>query len=349
MSGEPDSPKSFAGEKTGDGFSSSSADEKPSSSIRTAPLRQHFAPPCGGPPSLGACIFLAEFASGYTFRQFVEFLKRVAKELPLAFSRHGISTAVCSSSRQITAHAVVRREDLTCFLVNESALNLPARSGDPAEWRHIVSVDTSELFDQVRLVAKKDSVRVFQTLAEPECIWVQVCRGTQCELAHSGAVRARVYTPVSYFITEDPRRATACPNATVQIARFCTALASLSKTRVEKVILQVYEDGALLVGVVAPGKSPHAPVTLGAAVPEGSVPQAAVVLSPQTIAALLKTSNLVADGVVRMYASGATLVRIEVAVGCYGSVRLYISEVARGRGASTTVKGSAAREERRAT
>lgn len=300
------------------------------------------------------CVFVADFASGSTFRQLIEFLKRVAKELPLVISRHGISTAVCSTSRQITAHAVIRREDLTRFAVDETAVNYPPAAPlggapRPAAWYHIVNVDASELFDQISKIGKKDALRIYQTVNEPGELKIRVC------IAVKGAtqswvktVRLRPYTPVSYSITENPRRCTTEPNVTVQLSRFCAAVSVFAKKRseksqsTEKIELNLFECGAKLGVTSARSPAAWAPEgimfgTLDDADVE-TTPLSRIALSSHTLPALLKLANIAPEGVVRLYASGASLIRAEVPVGCYGTVRIYLSEAVRGRGSSVKPK-----------
>lgn len=286
-------------------------------------------------------IFVVDFVYGASLRQLIEFLKRVAKELPLVLSKHGISTAVCGASRQITAHAVIRREDLTRFIVDESRANYAPAPNDQ-EWYHVVNVDSGDLFEQISKVGKRDAVRIFQPKETPNEIRVLSCCFVKGAVqTRFGTVRIRPYTPVSYSIVENPRRFTTEPNVTMQLSRFCATISSFAKKRAEKaqaidkIELALFENSVSFTGLAAGGRPPPAveTVTFGARPAEGAAPSSRVVLSMHTLPALLKITGVSADSVVRLYASNTNLVRAEVAVGCYGVIRIFLSGAARGRGA----------------
>lgn len=290
-------------------------------------------------------IFTVDFVYGASLRQLIEFLKRVAKELPLVFSKYGISTAVCSASRQITAHAVIRREDLTRFEVDETKANHPATPTDQ-EWYHVVNVDSSDLFEQISKVGKKDSIRLFQPLEQPGELRVLSCCSVKGSIrVQAGSVRLRPYTPVAYSIVENPRKLTTEPNVTIQLSRFCGAIAAFAKRRLEraqsidKIEMALFDGAATLTGLVTGGSGPPTQagvVTFGSRPSnlEAEPPSAKVLLSAHTLPALLKTTNIATEGVVRLYSSGPSLVRAEIPVGCYGTVRIYLSGALRGRGAA---------------
>jgi hypothetical protein len=277
-------------------------------------------------------IFYVEFSNGYTFRQFVEFSKRVSKQLPLAFSQKGITTAICSSTRQMIVNSVFRREDLTRFEVNRAFVNIPAEG---SEWFHIVNLDTGELFDQIRAVAKKDGVRLMQRADRPESIQIQIF-GPKTDGGTSN-IRVKKYSPISYTVTEPNRRPSTCPNVTVQLARFCSCLSGLIKARYSKVAVRIFASGVTVLGATATGSSTRG-ATFGT-VPTGISPTGQTIgespetddsefcqisLASPTVNSLVKLINFHSEGVIRIYCSSPSVVRIETSLGCYGSIRIYL-------------------------
>lgn len=315
-------------------------------------------------------LFFVEFKSGYIFRQFVEFTKRVSKELPLAFTRRGISTAYCSVTRQMIANAIVRAEDLTYFYVNEKYVNLPAPSSHhfhqqqqpvsfsssqsssavvpqhnqvSQEWIHIINIDTVDLVEHVKSVSKKDSLIISQRLSKPDVIQIQCC-GNKTD-GGIVTIRTRNYTPVSYNIVEANRRPTTCPNVTIQLSKFCNCLLSLVKSRFSKIFMRIYSEGVTIIGTSQSGSRSATfgrisnPSSSSSQNDSVSAPQASslynqINLSIQSVSALIKMMNFNTDGVVRIYCSTNTMARIETSIGCFGNMRVYVLD------ASTNNKGS---------
>lgn len=277
-------------------------------------------------------IFCIEFSTGYIFRQFVEFSKRVSKELPLAISRKGISTAFCSSSRQMIVNAVIRSEDLTKFYVNKQKVNVPFDEKYPLnEWSHIINVDAIELFEHVRTVAKKDGIRIMQRINRPDFLQIQIY-GNKTDGGISN-IRLKTYTPVSYNINEVNRRPTTCPNVTIQLSKFCNCLLGLVKARYVKINMKIYKEGVVIMGTSsAETASRGSSFGITSSSPSDSSSSSAsatalyhhMTLSSQTVSALTKMINFNNEGVVRIYSSSNGFARIESHLGCFGTVRVYL-------------------------
>lgn len=265
---------------------------------------------------------LAEFSSGYTFRQFIEFSKRVTKDLPFAFSRKGISTAFCSSYRQVTVNAVFRREDLTKFYINTRGVNIQQSNDDNDEWYHLVNIDASELFDQVKNISKKDGIRLVQYFNDNK-LHIQIFSTTSSErlLSTKGTVQIRAYTPVSYTIMEHNRRHLTCPNVTIQLSNFSACLSGLVRARLGSISIRVMDKGIIVFGVTPTGAESNTIFGTGKDDDGYIFP-----LTYQSIVVLIKLSNLNSEGVARLYCSGPKVLRIEISIGCYGAVRIYVSD-----------------------
>lgn len=279
-------------------------------------------------------IFCIEFSTGYIFRQFVEFSKRVSKELPLAISRKGISTAYCSSSRQMIVNAVIRSEDLTKFYINKNKVNIPSdEKFIQNEWTHIINVDAIELFEHVRTVAKKDGIRIMQKINKPEILQIQIY-GNKTDGGISN-IRLKKYTPISYNINEVNRRPTTCPNVTIQLSKFCNCLLGLVKARYVKINMKIYGEGVVIVGTSS-SETASRGSTFGNISSSGEINQQSssssnpqqqyhqLSLSSQTVSALTKMINFNNEGVVRVYSSSNGFARIESHLGCFGVVRVYL-------------------------
>lgn len=300
-------------------------------------------------PPPEACVFFFEIVSSHTFRQLIEFLKRISREIPLVVSREGIAAAVWSAtSRQLFANVTLRREDMLRFFVREEAVNLPAEDGDP-EWFHVVKVDASELIDQLRAVAKRNSVCIYQPLEAPDRLYIRATPDDAKEVQEAGEsnpleeaneddeapvprggwARIRAHAPVAFRNEDLPPRATACPNATARLARFCAGVSRMQKARAERMSLRIYERGATISGTSGDGALS---IAFNDPPESDTEPIASITLAGNTVPALAKIANFAPEGVVKIYAIGAAGARIDVPVGCYGSARLYIYEIAKARG-----------------
>lgn len=270
-------------------------------------------------------IFNFTILNGYSFRHLFEFSKRIFREMPLVFSRNGITTAMCSSNRQIIMNAIIRREDVPFFYIDANAVNMPSIEACP-EWYHVVNVDTLEMFDHVRNVVKKDGVKIYQYRDSPQTIEVTIF-GTK---AQSKSISVKPYTPVSYHVADETRRPVACPNLSVPISKFCGSLSRLLRSKTGKYMMKVFANGIIF---VSSSDQNHCATFCdngdgcgGASSPEGS-PIISTIITPHVMTAFAKIANFSRDGAIKFYCAGANVVRVEAPIGSYGTLRFFISSV----------------------
>jgi hypothetical protein len=296
-------------------------------------------------------VFGFEIHTGHTFRQFIEFARRVARFIPLAISRQGISTAFCSTSRHLTVNAVFRREDLTVFTVEPALVNTPTptAAGSPqsasvsqkvSDWNHIINVDTTELFDAMRAVAKKDGIRIRQLApCRDKNVDLQVFSGIAPFSTREVTISVHPYIPVSYKVEEPNRRQTIEPNVTIRLSHLCSVLSAFSKARLVKMCFKIFPNGMLIEGSQAFGAPSVKSVAFGDIPLPSTTPPFVIQLSNLTITPLTKTLNFSNDGIARMYCSSNGLVRVEIPIGCYGIVRIYVKDSTSGRSSRRMVGG----------
>lgn len=271
------------------------------------------------------CIFSLTILNGYSFRHLFEFSKRVFREMPLIFSRSGITSATCSSNRQIVVNAILRREDIPFFHVNPRLVNMPATQ--ETEWYHVVNIDTVEMFESVRNIVKKDSVKLCQYADSPRTLEI-VIFGSKM---HRQTISTRPYTPVSYYIADEIKRPTACPNLSVSIAKFCGCLSRLLRSKTGKYNFRVYSNGVSFTSVSDAAFS----VSFkdlgnghGGTAPFDTEPLVTTIVTSQLMTALAKIANFSRDGAIKFYCAGTNVVRVEAPIGAYGTLRFFISSVA---------------------
>lgn len=280
--------------------------------------------------------FFVDFASGFEFRQFVEFIRKISKELPLVISPFGLSTVVCSSTRRMVVNASFRRRDLTEFYFDESlssdyapktdaSSTIQQQSGNDIIPHTIVNIDIKNLQDAVKNIAKKDDgIFMYQLKSQPTNIQIKLA-GSRSD-GETTSVRLHKYTPVSCSVTELQNRSFLFPNATIQLKHFCACLAGLIKTKVSNAVLTIFNQGMLIQGQSSSGiLSTGTKFGIVASQMAGSDEKYWKITLPlETVSSLSKLSNFQHNGVVRIYCFSDNLIRLECGIGCFGSVRIFI-------------------------
>lgn len=265
-------------------------------------------------------LFFSEFSGGFEFRQFIEFIRKISKELPLAISPLGISTKICSSTRNMVVNISFRRRDLTEFYLAESfedSTNVQMSSFPYI----IVNLDVKNLQDAVKNIAKKDDgIYLFQPKSQPNHVCVQMT-GNKSDESPAYPIRIHRYTPVSCSIIDSYKRPSYFPNITIRLRLFCSCLSSLFKARFNNVILNVYEGGLCIQGQSSSGNLSSG--TVFGKINSDEIPHK-FILHIDTASILSKLSNFQHNGVIRIYCSSSNLIRFECGIGCFGSVQIYI-------------------------
>jgi hypothetical protein len=280
-------------------------------------------------------IFFVEFSSGYSFRQLVEFACRVSPhEFPMVFTNKGIDIAIGNISRynSIVVNINIRAEDLIKYHINIDHVNV---KGTQDNWCHIVCVDTIELLNQIRSVAKRDTICLMQKANRQSNIRLQLS-GPKTD-GGSINIKSKSFVPVEYEIKQlkTAESLNPFPNATILLSKFSSCLIGLQKAKYHRILLHVYEQGVVILGATTTGS-----ITRGS--PFGIVPLDSMSLAkftdnpnrsyfsvtlPNTaVNSLLKLVNFHNDGVIKLYCTNDNTIRFELNLSCYGAVQIFISD-----------------------
>lgn len=113
-------------------------------------------------------------STGYAFRQLIDFARRCGViEIPFIFSARGISSAFCSSTRQLTIHLNLCRQKMLQYYIHPS---ITATHTTNTSWFHVVCVNTATCSDVLRIISRKDGIRIVQFRGELENVRIErVC------------------------------------------------------------------------------------------------------------------------------------------------------------------------------
>jgi hypothetical protein len=285
---------------------------------------------------IASSVFAVEFFAGHALRHLADFVRRVAKEIPLTFSPFGISTVICGPLRHATANIILRREAMTLFHVNPARANASESLDD---WLHTVNINSADLYDACKQVSKRDVVVISQRDSHGP-VEVRVIK--QCGATVTSTIDVREYTPVVYSLAEADTRPSFAPNVTMSVTIFNAALTAISKLRNGKLAIAIYESslvlantngsGATSVAVIFSAAAPRGRRILPSAVRDavGTAPNFVTILTAAVVTYLTKLDSLSSEAAVRFYADPhATIARIETPISHIGCLQLHLPSVLR--------------------
>lgn len=168
-------------------------------------------------------LFCIEIPSAISVRMFVDFAKRVSKEIPFAIARDGMSTSFSSTSKNVSVEAIFRREDLTLFR------RVSSDEGDSGDDVAVFVVETAALFESLRCVTKRSgAVRIRRVAASSTSTsggggHLEVSCGGQ-NAARVPILRSAVAKQQTAALQSPPSLLR--PTATTRVADFCANVVS---------------------------------------------------------------------------------------------------------------------------
>lgn len=256
-------------------------------------------------------VVLVDFHDAYTLRQQFEFYKCALTCTPLFFQESGLRILRGNGTKTLVVSTIMRKRDLIKYYINKDIWNCPDGKC------HIINVDLQEFYDQIRSITRKECIRIYQYAEFPNLLICQPYGGNKNARGHF-VVKIQKYEDLVYKI-EDPVKDNMNPNITVPLAEFCSSCSNLERVKYPHAILKVYSQGAhILAGneIGSSSRTNHWGLCTG--------DYFSVKIPITVVKAMTKMRNFNQSGIVRIYGAIDGLVRIEVAVGCYGEVICYL-------------------------
>lgn len=271
-------------------------------------------------------VFNVDFADGYTFRQLFEFSKVSVSCAPMFFQEDSIYVERDNGSHTLLLRCKINSRDLTGYKVEPTLFN------DPDKKRHVIVFDLTEFQIQIKSIAKKEGLRIFQYAEYPQYVFGHPYGGNKNGQGVITFITQR-YEHATYNIKDGITNETQ-PNAVISLPAFCNACSNVLRAKYPYAIFYVYPKGFYMTSGNQTGstcRENNWGDCSGYVEVKGSNPFQMVSVQPfvsyvplNVVKALVKTSNFHSSGIVRIYSTVNQLVRIEIPIGCYAEVVLLI-------------------------
>ncbi len=301
---------------------------------RATPMYEH--------PALHV-VAMVNFFDGYTVRQLFEFYKQGLTCAPMFFTsgpNRGINIIRGNSGQHgptMIVNTRIRGDDLVEYSVDTERWNWKEKRC------HVINVNLGDFHAQIKSVAKKESIRMFQYAEYPDYVFLQFYGGNKNS---EGWVHVKTerFEDVKYNIEDGVDGTDAStrpqPNVRVPLPMFCAACANIVKAKYHFAVLNVYPKGAHLLGGSDIGSSsrnahwgdcsgldPAAGKRRLVIAGKTATPVRYTTRIPSTVVkALNKTANFNTAGIVKMYGRGDCLTRLEIPVGTYADTTIHLIE-----------------------
>lgn len=273
-------------------------------------------------------IVYIEIQGGYTFRQLIEFNKKAVSEFPIFCGKNAITTSRGNDKKTLVTQSVFKPENLTKYYINLDLVNNQNKSDRNLNY-HTIFMDLKEFHSIIKNLGKKEGVRIFQYANKPTVTFLQPFGGK----AENDwiSVLNKKYDHLSYNIQEPNPRTSENPNITIPLGSFCSGVNTISKLKFPYVTLRCFEKGLHLFTGNETGSTTKS-VPWGDVTPIYSSDNKNnkpincfdINVDQTDLNALTKLSNFHQEGVVRIYCSMDNLIRLEVPLGCYAMVYIYL-------------------------
>jgi hypothetical protein len=285
-------------------------------------------------------IFLVDFSDGYSHRQLMDIAKLTVTSYPLFFSALGITMQRGNGAKTAIISCELNQHNFAYYLFNNKLVSNP--SSDANEAYHVICPNISKLREAIRPVARKEGVRFYQYKGDA-CMYVQVYGGTKNGEGCGTIVPLEVYDHIDYELDEYHQTFDK-PNCRIPLAEFCGFCAVVSRTRgVHHVEFRTYAKGVWILSIDSSGNiigdkkwgecddSHRVPIY----VPGGpriifhggsTTSHYTINIAVDTIKALAKMTNLVVNGILRVYAERNELLRLQTSVNYYGPLTFYLRQ-----------------------
>ena len=285
-------------------------------------------------PSLHIVV-MANFNDGYTLRQQFEFYKCALTCTPMFFTEEGINITRGNGGGNgptLIVSTKMRAKHLFDYSVDTTRWNWPENKC------HVVNVNLADFHQNIKSVAMKEGVRMFQYAEYPQILIIQPYGGNKNSAGHI-TVRTEKFENLTYDI-DDGSTSSDKPNVKVPLPLFCTACANVARVKYPFALLKVYPRGAHLLGGTETGSSSrnsHWGDCTGIVESKSRLAvrgkaQTPIVyttkIPPAVVKALVKIANFNKGGLVEIYGNGDCVVRIETPIGHYGLATIHLIEPA---------------------
>lgn len=248
-------------------------------------------------------IFLIEFPTCNSLRQILDFLNQSHKTIPLWLSRDKISIIKANDSETIIFDGLIHPYNMLDYYVDEKYIS---ESG-----MYYIHIPIAPLLTSLKKIQKKQKVRLLQTKDRENYVTI------------FGEVPIHILLDPS---KEEPKpidagenpRPTHCPNMTIQLYNFQYSAASCGRTSDRVSTLRVFQNGVYIYSSSSQG---DAPIRKGNC--EGE-PLCEVHIPGDIMKSISKLASLCDEGIVRIYCSDETHIRLEIPISVIGTCYIYL-------------------------
>jgi hypothetical protein len=288
-----------------------------------------------GPVGLTApqtVVAFADFSDGHTIRQMFEFFRVGLPCAPMIFTEQGIYIERANGFKTLLVRCAISRKNLVGYSFDRRRCN------DPTRQRHIINFELPDFNTQVKSLAKKEGIRIYQSAENPDFVFGQLYGGNKSTSQGVIFFRSREFEPATYKV--DPVGPETIPNQVISLLSFCSACTNAARSKYPYAQIIVYPNGLRIVAgnetgstgrrdvwgdcsgyvrqtrkVVRKAENPTDPDIEELKEEVVQVEPFITCVPLADIRALMKTANLHQSGIVRVYSTRNQLTRLEIPAG----------------------------------
>jgi hypothetical protein len=254
----------------------------------------------------------ANFYDAYSLRQQVEFYRLALTCAPLTFTSEGIDIIRGNGLGNLINITRMFRPKLLQY-----ELNIPAEEG---EVQHVVNTNLTEFHNNIKLVGKRDSIRLFQISGQPDVLYLHFYGGRHSADSFA-SLRTEPFEPMEYR-TDGPISFADEPNVRAPLSSFCTACTVMVRNKYSRVALVCYPRGAQFFG----DNEIETTSRIGR---WGNCEGKSLItrIPIANIKAMVKLANYTQHGIISIYCRRPGVVRLQLDIGNYGISIIYLVDV----------------------
>jgi len=308
---------------------------------RTNIIYEHAVSSTSKPPKF---VFMIDCLDGYSLRQLMEIIKLSLTSCPLFLSKEGIIIQRGNGVKTVILSAELFHHNFACYHLDPELVNYPG--DESSEYYHIICPNIIKLREAIRSVARKEGIRIYQYEGDP-FIYIQVYGGTKNAEGCGAVVPLEPYEPIDYVLDEYRQPFTE-PNCKIPLAEFCGFCSVIAKYRgVHYVEFRTYLKGVWIMSMDSSHRvlsdkkwgdcddSHRVPIVIpggpriifhGPSLTDEASSYYSIKVPLETIKALAKMTNLVVNGLLRIFAEHNKLLRLQTHINYYGPLTFYLRE-----------------------
>ena len=263
-------------------------------------------------------IFMACFVDGYSIRQQFEYFRTMLTAAPMYFDREGLSIKRGNGPETLITSTRILAKRLVEYTFNPEYINEPDRQ------RHVVNINLKDFYNQIKSLAKKEGIRVFQYAESPGTLVCQMFGSTKNNAGYT-RIKTEAFDEKDYVV-DDGIAPDATPNLKITLTSFCAACNTFDRASYTYGIFKCYPRAVSLYAanetVSSDGTNMWGTIThqevQGRKLITKTDPYFVTKVPIALIRALKKMNGWNVNGIVSIFCVKDRYVRLETSVGCFG-------------------------------